>query len=672
VGVVKAVIRVTLAPRRLPLTIGLIALAVLSVQVETGLGGQWLASFDERWTYNAIMPIASAACVLAAWPRSDRVAWLWIACGMVLWGVGDIYYTFVLEQKAVMPFPSLADAGYLGFYIPAYVGVGLLVRSQVTGFVRSLWLDGLIAGLTVAAIGSGVVLELVLRSLGPHPGLQAAVATNLAYPLADTLLLAIVFGLASLSGWRLSRTWLFVAAGFLLFGVADSVYLARVATNTYTYGSLLDLGWPASMMLLAAAATARPGRVRAVSLEGRRLLVVPALFASIDLVIVVLDHWIRLNALATSLAAAALASVIGRLWLTFGEYLKVLRHTREESVTDLLTGLGNRRGLMHELAATAAGDEPHVLMLFDLNGFKTYNDRFGHPAGDALLARLGDRFRSSVELRGKAYRLGGDEFCAILRGTAADLDDLRTVTVSSLTAKGEGFQVAPSVGAVLLPYETRDVTEALRLVDRRMYQEKAASRVPGAEGAGVLMGVLEERDPQLATHTGLVTELSLAIARHYDAASIAPSQVRVVAELHDIGKVAIPDVILEKPGPLSEDEWTLVRQHSLIGERIVNRASGLESVGRAIRATHERWDGSGYPDGLSRDEIPLASRIVAVADAYEAMTSGDRPYRAPRSHAAAVAEIIACAGTQFDPEAVRAFMRAVAARETEPRQAAAS
>jgi len=389
-------------------------------------------------------------------------------------------------------------------------------------------------------------------------------------------------------------------------------------------------------------------------------------------VIVVLDHWIRLNALATSLAAAALASVIGRLWLTFGEYLNVLRQTREESVTDLLTGLGNRRGLMNELAATAACDEPHLLMLFDLNGFKTYNDRFGHPAGDALLARLGDRFRSSVELRGKAYRLGGDEFCAILRGTAADLDDLRTVTVSSLTAKGEGFQVAPSVGAVLLPYETRDATEALRLVDRRMYQEKAASRVPGAEGAGVLRGVLEERDPQLATHTGLVTELSLAIARHYDAPSLPPSQVRVVAELHDIGKVAIPDVILEKPGPLSEDEWTIVRQHSLIGERIVNRASGLESVGRAIRATHERWDGSGYPDGLSGDEIPLASRIVAVADAYEAMTSGDRPYRAPRSPAAAVAEIIACGGTQFDPEAVRAFMRAVAARETEPRQAAAS
>jgi diguanylate cyclase (GGDEF)-like protein len=661
----EAVLRAGLVPRRLPFTVALIAFAVLSVQVETGLGGDWLADFDERFTYNAVTGLSALACVTAAWRRSDRVAWVCVAAGVLLWGLGDVYYTFVLEQRAEIPFPSLADAGYLGFYLPAYIGVGLLVREHVVGFVRSLWLDGLIAGLTVAAIASGVVVELVLRSLGPHPGLHAAVATNLAYPLGDTLLLAIVIGLASLSGWRLNRTWLLVAGGFLLFAIADSVYLVRVATNTYTYGSLLDLGWPASMMLLAAAAAAKPSLVRAGSLEGRRLLVVPALFASMDLLLVVVDHWVRLNPLATSFAALALAAVIARMWLTFVEYLRMLRATQQEAVTDPLTGLGNRRALIADLNAAAAGEEPRILLLFDLNGFKTYNDRFGHPAGDALLARLGERFRSCVEDRGSAYRLGGDEFCAIVRGTSTQLPDLRMRIASSLTAKGEGFHVTPSTGAVVLPEETDDATEALRLVDRRMYQEKSSARALGTEGAGVLLGVLEARDPLLATHTGLVAELTLAIGRELGGVAPPESLLRVVAELHDIGKVAIPDVILDKPGPLNAEEWTLVRQHSLIGERIVSRAPGLEAVGEAIRATHERWDGTGYPDGLLGDSIPLPARIVAVADAYEAMTSGDRPYRPPKRHQDAIGEILACAGTQFDPDVVRAFLRVIAAIDSE-------
>jgi diguanylate cyclase (GGDEF)-like protein len=309
-------------------------------------------------------------------------------------------------------------------------------------------------------------------------------------------------------------------------------------------------------------------------------------------------------------------------------------------------------------------------MLFDLNGFKVYNDRFGHPAGDALLARLGADFRHSVEGRGSAYRLGGDEFCAIVRGEAPEVEELRGAAAASLSASGEGFDVAPSAGAVALPAETQDPTEALRLVDRRMYQEKESSRSPGTEGAGVLIGVMQARDPQLATHTGLVAELTLAIGRELDGGETPPSLLRTVAVLHDIGKVAIPDAILDKPGPLTEEEWALVRQHSLIGERIVNGAPGLEVVGEAIRATHERWDGTGYPDGLAGEAIPLVARIVAVADAFEAMTSGDRPYRQPRPYADAVAEILACAGTQFDPEVVRAFVRALGTRRTDLRLAA--
>jgi diguanylate cyclase (GGDEF)-like protein len=649
--------------RRAPLILGTVLFGVLACQILTGVGGHWLAAFDERWTYNAVPVLAALACVVQGSRRKERVAWWLVATAIVSWGLGDIYYTFVLESRSVIPFPSLADAGYLMFYPPAYVALGLLVRSQVRGFVRSLWLDGLIAALTISALAASVVFEVVLSSLGDRPGISAAVATNLAYPLADMLLLAIIAGMISLSGWRLTRGWLLLGGGFALFGVADSVYLFRVAENTYSYGTILDLGWLGAMLLLAAAASQPMRRTAGATLEGRRLLVVPAVFASIGLVMEVVDHFLRLNIVAITLASLALAAVIGRMGMTFNEYLRVLAATREEAVTDSLTGLGNRRALMRDLEdvlEVASETDPHLLLLFDLDGFKTYNDRFGHPAGDALLARLGGSLREQVGDSGCAYRLGGDEFCAIVRADAKELPRIRRETGRSLTEEGEGFRVAASVGSIVLPADASDATHALRLVDRRMYQEKESRRPGGDESYSVLVGVVEAHDPQLAAHTTLVARLSRAIAVELGLEQSAVRTLGMVARLHDIGKVAVPDTILNKPGPLDDDEWRLIRQHTAAGERIVIRARGLEEVGEAIRATHERWDGGGYPDGISGSEIPLAARIVAVADAYEAMVSPDRPYRLPREPKLALEEIVACSGTQFDPavvEALRAVLR---------------
>jgi diguanylate cyclase (GGDEF)-like protein len=360
----------------------------------------------------------------------------------------------------------------------------------------------------------------------------------------------------------------------------------------------------------------------------------------------------------TTSASLALAAVIARMGMTFSEYLRVLAATREEAVTDALTGLGNRRALMRDLdevLEVATASQPQLLLLFDLDGFKTYNDRFGHPAGDALLARLGSRLRDCVAGLGKAYRLGGDEFCAIVRGDERDLSRVRHETGKSLTEEGEGFRVAASVGAIILPADASDATHALRLVDRRMYQEKESRRPGGEESYSVLVGVVEAHDPQLAAHTTLVARLSRAIAVELGLEPAALRTLSMVARLHDIGKVAVPDTILNKPGPLDDEEWRLIHQHTAAGERIVIRARGLEEVGEAIRATHERWDGGGYPDGVAGTEIPLVARIVAVADAYEAMVSPDRPYRLPREPELALAEIVACSGTQFDPAVVDAL-----------------
>jgi diguanylate cyclase (GGDEF)-like protein len=444
-----------------------------------------------------------------------------------------------------------------------------------------------------------------------------------------------------------------------VFAVCDSIYLVEIARNTYTYGTLLDLGWPAGMLLLAGAGTLPARRIRAAQLDGYRLLLVPALFGCLALGLEIVDHFQPLNTLGIALTSLALCAVFVRMGMTFMDYLSLLDRTRHESKTDHLTGLWNRRALVADLDEAIEAGTKSVLMLFDLNGFKSYNDRFGHPAGDALLARLGARLQSGVAGQGTAYRLGGDEFCVLVRVEATSMADVVADATASLTEEGEGFRISSSVGIVVLPDEADDTTEALKIVDRRMYRHKGADRPVGAEGRGALLGVLEARDAVLAEHTNEVVRLARAIADRmpYD---FSIENVVSVAQLHDIGKVAVPDSILMKPGPLEPSEWDVVRQHTIAGERIVGRVPGLDVVADAVRASHERWDGHGYPDGLAGHEIPLAARIVAVADAYAAMTTPDRPYRAPLSPEEAEAEVIRCAGSQFDPVVVEAFLAALA------------
>jgi diguanylate cyclase (GGDEF)-like protein len=345
--------------------------------------------------------------------------------------------------------------------------------------------------------------------------------------------------------------------------------------------------------------------------------------------------------------------------MTFTDYLQLLDKTRRESKTDALTGLWNRRALVADLAEAIDAGTRSVLLLFDLNGFKSYNDRFGHPAGDALLARLGAQLAKCIAGSGRAYRLGGDEFCALVGGGSERVADVEAATRAALSEEGEGFRITSSVGTVVVPDEAEDTTEALKIVDRRMYRHKGSDRPIGAEGRGVLLGVLEARDAVLAEHTTEVVRLARAIALNlpYD---VSMDAVVTVAQLHDIGKVAVPDSILMKPGPLDQQEWDIVRQHTVAGERIIGRVPGLEAVADAVRASHERWDGRGYPDGLAGASIPLIARIVAVADAYAAMTTADRPYRAALTPEDAEAEIARCSGTQFDPKVVEALLAVLA------------
>jgi HD-GYP domain-containing protein (c-di-GMP phosphodiesterase class II) len=229
--------------------------------------------------------------------------------------------------------------------------------------------------------------------------------------------------------------------------------------------------------------------------------------------------------------------------------------------------------------------------------------------------------------------------------------------VAALSDRGELFEITTSFGAVLFPSEADTPEVALRLADDRMYTQKNGRQGSARQQTrDVLLGLLREREPALHDHLADVGAFAFEVGRHVGLGAEEIDELTRAAELHDIGKAAIPDAILSKPGPLDDAEWGFIRRHTIIGERILAAAPALVPVAKIVRSSHECWDGTGYPDGLSGDAIPLGARIVAVCDAFQAMTS-DRSYRRACSASEALAELRRCAGEQFDPAIVESFCR---------------
>jgi diguanylate cyclase (GGDEF)-like protein len=632
----------------------IVGLAAFSVHA-LARGHVGLDDLFDRWIYNALILLGLAACVIRTTRvRAERSAWLVLSVAVGFWAAGEILYDFAYGGSP--PYPSIADVFYLAFYPACYVALLLLVRARLSGFGHTLWLDGVMAAIATSALGAAVLVEVVL---GSTHGSTGVVVTNLAYPLADTLLLSAVAGIYSLTGWRLDRTWTLIAAGLVATAIADAVFLFQSATNTYTEGTILDALWPASILLLTASAWQPPRRV-AVELEARPLLATPLACGLIGLGILTYDHFHQLNLLAVSLAGATILAVMVRTGLTFRQNSRILELMRGHAVTDALTGLGNRRRLTADLARLLAGGaegEPQLFVLYDLDGFKRYNDTFGHPAGDVLLARLAARLAAAVGPAGSCYRLGGDEFCVLADIRATDMESLLDTTAKALTEEGEGFSVASSFGTVLMPQDASEPIEVLRLADQRLYAQKRERSGRGRPHE-MLVQALYEREPGLGRHAQTVAEMACAVGRAVGLAGESLEELRVAATLHDVGKLAIPDAVLRKPGPLDADEWAFVKKHTVIGERILAASPAWRGAAKIVRATHEHWDGAGYPDGVAGAEIPLASRIIEVCDAFSAMTS-PRPYRTQVGREEAFEELRRCAGTQFDPSVVAVFCREI-------------
>ena len=324
---------------------------------------------------------------------------------------------------------------------------------------------------------------------------------------------------------------------------------------------------------------------------------------------------------------------------------------------DPLTGLPNRRPLFEDLEAATTQQDARRLVMFDLDGFKTYNDTFGHPEGDLLLKRLSSRLRRAVADVGSAYRLGGDEFCVLIPYG----DDARIAgCLAALTETTKAMEITACYGVVEIPSEASGPAAALMLADERLYANKASGRSSAHQQTRDLaLRILAEDQPFLSEHVSVVAGLASAVGVRLGLDEVDLHNLTRVAELHDLGEVALPDAVLEKPGPLDEDEWELIRRHTIIGERILAAAPALAPLAPLVRSTHERWDGHGYPDGLKGEDIPLLARIVFACGSYNAIVS-PRPYSPAKSKEEAEAELKAGSGSQFDPQVVEALITVLA------------
>ena len=641
-----------------------IAVAIHALHAFTEFGGSTVDAAIETWLYIAVLLGGAAACAARALLVSERrIAWATLAGGLVAWAGADAYWSLFVEGTAQEDSVTVADIGWLAFYPACYAALFMLVRARVPRLPRSAWLDGLIAATAASALGVAFFLPALIDSAAGADTL--ALTVNLAYPIGDLMLLGVVLGVFTATGWHVDRMWLLFCGGIVMSAVADAVYLQRLAHDDYASGGVLDTLWLGAILLMAGAAWSPAPRMPAAR-RGIGTLTVTVIAGLAAIGLAAYDHFVRIEHAAMALSTTALILAMLRMLLAFHDNQTMLASSRTEALTDALTGLGNRRHLLTDLDhAIEHSRGPALLVAYDLDGFKAYNDAFGHPAGDALLARLGEKLGGAVVGVGSAYRMGGDEFCVLVADGDGRGGRIAARAREALTEAGRGFTVGASFGAVRIPDEAGTTAEALQLADQRLYRQKSVRpAAPRTQTREVLLRVLREREPELHDHLRSLGGLAGAVAKRLGMPPDAIEEVVRGAELHDVGKMAIPDAILDKPTSLDEGEWSFIRRHTIIGEAILSATPSLVPVARLVRSSHERVDGKGYPDGLAGESIPLGARIIFACDAYDAMVS-ERSYAAAMTREQALDQIRRGRGTQFDPAVVAALCDAVNAGEDE-------
>jgi diguanylate cyclase len=428
--------------------------------------------------YSFFLALLVAVIAVRAWLyREGRAAWACFAAALASYLVGNAVYALGYHHQLAVDRPFWPDLGWMAFYPLAYVALLLMLRDRVSRLSAATWVDGLVTSLTAAAFGAAFAVTAVLDATHGSAG---AVGTSLAYPIGDTILLVLVLGSVTVLGRGAGAAWWWLAAGLAAFAGTDVDYVVQVARDTYTPGTVLDLGWGAAFLCFGLAALQPPRRGVSRRLEGRAGLVLPGACAVAALVLLFLGYLRHGDVVPGALALGAVLAALARTTLSFRE-VRALADSRRQARTDELTGLPNRRAVYEALDAVdvqlAAGRGAAVLVV-DLDRFKEINDSLGHAAGDALLRQVGPRLAGRLRTGDLVGRLGGDEFvvlCADLPVAEAELlaRRMRQELQRPFRFGGMALAVDASIGVAVAPLQCGSAEELLQLADLAMYRAKA-------------------------------------------------------------------------------------------------------------------------------------------------------------------------------------------------------
>lgn len=671
--------------------LGACAEAMICVAIALLIGAFVLGSLGSQggaiasWLPIGVALTAMAGCVIRMITEpEDRGAWGMFATAICVWTLGSIYFELAVKGLDLDPNPTLADACHVAFYPLCYLGMVQLVRRRVTRFASALWLDGLIGALAVGSVAAGIVLPPALDAPG---GGLADLVLQLVFPLGDMLLLAFVAGVMALNGWRPGRAWIVFGAAFGILAFAHALELSQAATGGNSSG-VIELMWPLGIALLALAAW-HPSDLRPqIRLEGWSLLVAPTLFGWITVALVGYGNFERLGPAGLALAGLTLLVIMIRAALTFRENAAIAKELREDvaqSSRDALTGLPNHRTfhetLRREVSHARRHERELAVVVIDIDDFRAVNQAHGHQAGDAILTEVAARIAGTLRSEDVLARIGGEEFACLLPSTGGQAA-WRAAERARQAIEGAPFaDVGPvtiSAGVCDLSL-TQDEDELVRLADGALYWAKSHGRNVVYRYSPEEMDVLSAEDrAEQAEHSRTLSAIT-ALARAVDAkdattqrhservgavaASIAGllgwtkerrAKLHEAGLVHDVGKIGVPDSILRKTSPLTPAEVEVMKTHAALGARIVQDVLSPEQALWVLHH-HERWSGDGYPRGVTGESIPEGAQILAVADAWDAMTA-NRHYRASLAIEDVLDQLRAGRGTQWSPRAVDALM----------------
>ncbi|HTX63109.1 MAG TPA: diguanylate cyclase [Acidimicrobiales bacterium] len=668
--------------RRVPvvyLLAGLVVLSAYYLVPARGTGADWKVALYCLVSVSA--PFAVAVGIVTLRPARP-LPWILVLANQAIYAAGDVTYYVRHDLLHLTAYPSISDALYLAHYPPLVVAIVVFVRRRTVGSDRQSLIDAAMLAVTCVMLS----WVFVIAPSFDTPGQDAlARVTSAAYPILDIVTLSMALWLLMGPG-RQARSFRVLVGALMLLVATDTLYALEQLSSGYHVGGYLDGMWAVYYLLVGAAfldptmtlldepspvADRLPAASRFLAMGGA-VMAVPA--------VLVFDHG-RDRQEVVMVVAACAAVLFG---LIIVRMMGMVRTQRQIATTDVLTGLPNRRHFETQLELDGAramrSGEPLSFVLLDIDYFKAVNDGYGHPAGDRVLVKLAERLRSEVRAGDVLARYGGEEFALLLPGLESDEAFVAarrlTQAVGSLPFpidRSTEVPITVSAGVVSYPRDVGSTEELAAAADRALYAAKRAGRDrivtglfdpvpsflhlappdPVLDYLEVLADVVDRYQAPVE-HGSAMARWAAAVAHDLGLDEDVRRRCGLAARLHDIGKVAVPDAVLEKEGALTPEEWELVRVHPEKG-RLVVALAGLDDVADVILQHHERVDGGGYPRGLRGDEIRIEARVLSVCDTFAAMRAA-RPYRPALSRTQARAALRELRGTQLSAAIVDVFV----------------